>query len=49
MTDTLTLNPGDDDQKLLAQIVGYYHTTLKATPEALDYLKGRGIAQERPV
>jgi hypothetical protein len=32
-----------DDQALLQQVVGFYHETLKASPEALDYLKARGI------
>jgi DNA primase catalytic core len=32
-----------DDAALLAQVVGYYHETLKASPEALDYLKARGL------
>ena len=32
-----------DDQALLQQTVAYYHETLKTSPEALDYLKARGI------
>jgi len=32
-----------DDQALLNQVVGYYHDTLKASPDALAYLKSRGI------
>jgi DNA primase catalytic core len=32
-----------DDTALLGQVVGYYHETLKASPEALAYLKARGI------
>jgi DNA primase catalytic core len=32
-----------DDAALLGQVMGYYHTTLKASPEALAYLKARGI------
>ena len=32
-----------DDQVLLRQVVEYYHETLKASPEGLDYLKARGI------
>ncbi|MBY0460368.1 MAG: hypothetical protein K2V38_23890, partial [Gemmataceae bacterium] len=35
--------PAADDQKLLAQVVAYYTATLKATPEAQDYLRKRGI------
>jgi DNA primase catalytic core len=34
---------GAEDQVLLNQVVGYYHETLKAAPEALVYLKARGI------
>jgi len=32
-----------DDQALLNQVVGYYHETLKQSPEALDYLRARGL------
>ena len=32
-----------DDQSLLNQTIGYYHETLKQAPEALAYLKERGI------
>ncbi len=32
-----------DDQVLLQQTIAYYSETLKASPEALDYLKARGI------
>lgn len=32
-----------DDERLLAQVVGYYHETLKNSPEALAYLKARGL------
>lgn len=32
-----------DDQALLNQVVGYYHETLKQSPEALAYLKSRGL------
>ena len=32
-----------DDQVLLAQVVGYYHETLKASPEAQAYLEARGL------
>jgi DNA primase len=38
-----------DDQALLAQVVGYYHETLKASPEALDYLKTRGIGSAEAI
>ncbi len=32
-----------DDRELLAQVVGYYHETLKQSPEALKYLESRGL------
>jgi DNA primase catalytic core len=32
-----------DDQALLRQVIDYYHDTLKQSPEALDYLKARGL------
>ncbi|MDO8465715.1 MAG: CHC2 zinc finger domain-containing protein [Gallionella sp.] len=32
-----------DDQALLNQVVGYYHETLKTSPDALAYLKARGL------
>lgn len=32
-----------DDQALLNQVIGYYHETLKRSPDALAYLKARGI------
>jgi DNA primase len=32
-----------DDQALLNQVIDYYHATLKQSPEALAYLKSRGL------
>src|SRR6185312_8944611 len=32
-----------DDAALLAQVVSYYHETLKDSPEALAYLNARGL------
>ena len=32
-----------DDKKLLNQVIDYYHRCLKQSPEALEYLKKRGI------
>lgn len=32
-----------DDQALLNQTIGYYHQTLKQSPEALAYLQARGL------
>ena len=33
----------DDDQVLLQRVIGYYHETLKQSPEALAYLAKRGL------
>jgi len=33
-----------DDQALLDQVIDYYHATIKQAPEALAYLKERGLA-----
>ena len=33
----------EDDDALMLQVVNYYHNILKQTPDALDYLKQRGI------
>jgi DNA primase len=38
-----------EDAKLLAQVIEYYHETLLNSPEALDYLKRRGIGSEEAV
>ena len=35
--------PDADDQKLLNQVIDYYHNCLKTSAEALEYLKSRGI------
>jgi DNA primase len=32
-----------EDRAVLAQVVDYYHATLKQSPQALDYLHSRGI------
>ena len=32
-----------DDRELLLQVVGYYHETLKQSPEAMRYLESRGL------
>jgi DNA primase len=31
------------DQELLDQVIDFYHTTLKASPDALEYLEKRGL------
>jgi len=33
-----------EDEELLRQVVGYYHETLKESPEALEYLESRGLS-----
>jgi DNA primase len=38
-----------EDAKLLIQVIDYYHETLLTSPEALDYLKRRGIGSEEAV
>lgn len=43
MSDAPVLNPEADDQKVLAQVVSYYHKTLKESPLALDFLRRKGL------
>jgi DNA primase catalytic core len=38
-----------DDHALLNQVADYYHDTLKQSPEALEYLKARGLASTEAV
>ncbi|MGH8263649.1 MAG: CHC2 zinc finger domain-containing protein, partial [Steroidobacteraceae bacterium] len=40
---------GVEDQKLLAQVIAYYHETLLQSPEALDYLTRRGIGSHEAI
>jgi DNA primase len=49
MNSTIELHPEGDDQQLLAKIVDYYHHSLKASPEALDYLRNRGITNGQAI
>ena len=49
MADPLFLDPAADDQKLLAQVVTFYHDTLKGSSAALDYLRSRGISNGQAV
>jgi len=35
-----------EDAKLLSQVIEYYHETLLASPEAIEYLKRRGIGSD---
>lgn len=37
------LSSDADRQTALRQVIGYYHDTLKQSPEALDYLASRGL------
>jgi DNA primase len=37
------VSASDDERAALNQVIGYYHETLKASPEALAYLAKRGI------
>jgi hypothetical protein len=38
-----------DGQALLDQVIGYYHQTLKESPEGLAYLEARGLAHRELV
>jgi len=38
-----------DDQGLLRQVIEFYHSTLKSSPEALAYLESRGIRSAEAV
>ena len=38
-----------EDQKLLAQVIEYYHQALLQSPEALDYLAKRGLKSEEAI
>jgi DNA primase len=49
MAVTLDLDSKADDQKLLAQIVDYYHRALKASAEAMAYLQSRGITNGQTI
>ena len=49
MPDEINLHPDHDDQKILAHVVAYYHTTLKQTTAALDYLQQRGITNAQAI
>ena len=39
-----SLEASAEDARLLAQVIDYYHETLKQSPEALAYLEKRGLA-----
>ncbi len=38
-----------EDAKLLAQVIEYYHESLLGSPEALEYLKRRGIGSQEAI
>lgn len=38
-----------EDARLLVQVIDYYHQALLQSPEALDYLKQRGIGSEEAI
>jgi DNA primase catalytic core len=40
------ISASDDERAALNHVIGYYHETLKGSPEALDYLAKRGIRCE---
>ncbi len=41
--------PNEDDAAALNQVIGYYHETLKQSPEALAYLEKRGIKSDEAI
>ena len=49
MAHKFELDIATDDQKMLAQIVEYYHRTLKASQEAMAYLTWRGISNNQVI
>jgi hypothetical protein len=44
-----TLERNAEDAKLLIQVIEYYHESLLQSPEALDYLRRRGIGSEEAI
>jgi len=40
---------GAEDREMLAQVVAYYHETLKQSPEALGYLETRGLRSSEAI
>lgn len=49
MADTIPINAADDDQKVLAQVLDHYHRRLKASDEALGYLRQRGVTNSQVI
>ncbi|MES9993855.1 MAG: CHC2 zinc finger domain-containing protein [Candidatus Thiodiazotropha sp.] len=46
---TLELSSKGDDQRILGQVVNYYHQTLKQSPSALTYLQKRCINNQEAI
>jgi DNA primase len=46
---TMPIAADAEDAKLLAQVIEYYHETLLESPEALEYLKRRGIGSDEAI
>jgi DNA primase len=46
---SMPIAPDAEDAKLLSQVIEYYHETLLGSPEALDYLRRRGIGSEEAI
>ena len=45
----LDLDPAADDATLLGAVVGFYHRTLRQSPEALAYLAQRGLQDDAAI
>ncbi len=43
------VNDAAEDREILAQVVAYYHETLKQSPEALAYLERRGLKSQEAI
>ncbi len=43
------LEPSAEDDRLLLQVVNYYHASLKESPEALAYLEKRGLSSSEMI
>jgi len=46
---TLPIESDAEDTALMSQVIEYYHETLLGSPEALDYLRRRGIGSEEAI
>jgi DNA primase len=43
------VSPSAEDREVLAQVVAYYHETLKQSGEALAYLERRGLGSDEAI